>query len=316
MKIIFFGSPNFAAKTLSFLLGKGIDIVAVVTKPDRPQGRSNRLVPTPVKQVAMAEAPNIPLFQPERAEVSSEEFATKLAAFEADLFIVVAYGEIFRQHLLDMPKMGCINEHLSILPKYRGAAPIQRSIMEGDAESGVTIMQMVRKLDAGDILKVATVPIEPNMTSEELQEALCVAGREILHDVIKAYENGNPPTPQKQDEALVTFAPKIELEECEIDWNKPAQQIHNLIRGVNPEPGAWCYVEVKGEKKRLKIKRSLVQASSDAGPKTIVAYGKEGIKIVCGEGSLELTELQLEGKKPMTSREFVCGIAKTDLCVL
>ena len=171
MKVVFFGTPDFAAKTLDFLLHHNVSVAAVITKPDKPLGRSGRPIPTPVKQVALAQTPPIPLFQPEI--VSALEFAPTLEAFHADLFVVVAYGEIIKQHLLDMPRLGCINVHASILPKYRGAAPIQHSIINGETETGVTIMHMVKKMDAGDIIQICRVPIHEDTTAGELEEALC-----------------------------------------------------------------------------------------------------------------------------------------------
>ncbi|MBA3603356.1 MAG: methionyl-tRNA formyltransferase, partial [Parachlamydiaceae bacterium] len=173
MKVVFFGTPPFAAKLLKVLLEQGFSIVAIITKPDKPQGRSKEPLFPAVKETALLYAPNIPLFQPEF--VSAPDFAPTLAQFDADLFVVVAYGEIIKQHLLDMPRLGCINVHASILPKYRGAAPIQRAIIGGEEESGVTIMQMVRKMDAGDMIRVAKVPIGQNMIYGELENELCEA---------------------------------------------------------------------------------------------------------------------------------------------
>lgn len=315
MRVIFFGTPLFAAHILEYLLEKGIEIVAVVSKPDRPKGRSGSPSPTPVKLTAQTFNHKIPVYQPDL--VSSQEFSPVLAAYQADLFVVVAYGEIIKQHLLDMPRLACINLHASLLPKYRGAAPIQRAIMEGEKETGLTVIHMVKKMDAGDMINQAVVPIGPGMTYGELDQELCEIGKRLLLDTIKEFERGSPKK-VSQDPSLVTFAPKIELEDCEIDWNQPAQTIHDLIRGVNPFPGAWCYVKVRGEKKRLKISRSKVLNSDDESfysPGTIVNgnQAKGNLIIATGSQWLELCEVQLEGKKTLSSDELTRGIPRSNL---
>lgn len=309
MRIVFFGTPAFSAHVLEFLINEGMNIVAVISKPDKPKGRSGSPISTPVKEVALKYS--IPLFQPEL--VSALEFQETLAPFQADLFVVVAYGEIIKQHLLDMPKLGCINLHTSLLPKYRGAAPIQRCIIEGEQKSGVTIMHMVRKMDAGDIIETVEVPIGPETTFGELENVLCEKGKHLLLKVILDFEKGiMKRIPQNHDQ--VTLAQKIELEDCEIRWNEPAQKLHNLIRGVNPYPGAWSYVDIKGEKKRLKILKSKVHADrSDKTPGKILSSRKENLLIACGSQSLELLEIQLEGKKAMSSAELVRGIPLENL---
>lgn len=301
MKIVYFGTPPFAAQVLNDLVRHGCDIVAVVTRTDKPKGRSGEPVPTPVKEVALSH--HIPVYQPEK--VSSEEFKPQLEAFNADLFVVVAYGEILKQHVLDAPKKGCINLHASLLPKYRGAAPIQRAIIDGEEESGISIMYMVKKMDAGDVIRTARVPISADMTYGELEQKLCEAGSAELLEVIRLFEKGKV-AGIAQDESKVTFAPKIELEDCEIDWSKEAQTIHNLVRGVNPHPGAWCFVTVRGEKKRLKIYKTEVQNVSGI-PKS--AELKKGEPLIyCGKGAVLLKEVQLEGKKRMQANELFRGI--------
>lgn len=312
MKIVFFGTPQFAANVLSNLLQHKFNVVAVITKPDRPVGRSGTPVPTPVKIVAESHTPPLPVFQPKL--VSSPEFASTLEQFQADLFVVVAYGEILKQHLLDLPKMACINIHASLLPKYRGAAPIQRCIINGETESGVTIMHMVKKMDAGDMIKKGIVPIGPNTTYGELEQQLCRVGSELILESIREFETGiSQRTPQ--DHTLATLAPKIELEDCQIDWKLPAQHIHNLVRGVNPQPGAWCFVEVKGQKKRLKvITTRIIDTEAEAGtPGTIVSSAKNALIINCGIGSLAILELQLEGKKAMPTEELMRGMPQGSL---
>lgn len=313
MKIVFFGTPPFAAKLLKALLdhGQGLEVVAIISKPDKPQGRSRKLQFSAVKETALACAPHIPLYQPE--VVSALDFAPTLAALKADLFLVIAYGEIIKQHLLDMPRLACINVHGSILPKYRGAAPIQRAILDGEKESGVTIMHMVKKMDAGDMIRIVKAPIEPNTTYGEFQDQLCEASIKPLLEVLTEYQKGMTPVSFPQNPDLVTFAPKIELEDCEIDWQRPAQELHNLIRGVNPEPGAWCYAGIKGEKKKLKIFRSALIENLSGAPGTLLEFKKSKIVIACEKGALQILELQPEGKKRMTAAEFINGVAAEEV---
>lgn len=302
MKVIYFGTPAFAAEVLAYLLDNGVQIAAVITKPDKPKGRSGERVPTPVKEVAQAR--QLPIYQPEL--VSDPAFAPTLASYQADLFVVVAYGEIIKQHLLDMPAKGCINVHASLLPKWRGAAPIQRSIIHGDKKTGVTIMYMVRKMDAGDMIKTVEVEIGPNTTFGQLEQSLCEVGKKALLEVIQQLEKG-PVDRIPQNHEEMTLAPKIELEDCEIHWNQSAQGIHDLVRGVNPHPGAWCYVTVKGEKKRLKIHTTEI-VNEISEPKKLKA-DKKGLVVGCGDQSLRLIDVQLEGKKAMTSAELMRGIS-------
>jgi methionyl-tRNA formyltransferase len=305
LSVVFFGTPAFAAELFEWLLTKNINIVAVVTKPDRPKGRSDKLIPSEVKLKAQALAPHVPIWQPESAK--SDDFFHALELLKADLFIVVAYGEIIQQRLLDLPTYGAINVHASLLPTYRGAAPIQRCIMEGQTQSGVTIMQMVRKMDAGAMLRVAKVAIGEDTTYGELECALCQASKEPLLQVVQEYASGIVPAHTPQDENLVTFAPKIELEECQIDWLRPAGDIHNLVRGVNPHPGAWCWVESKGEKKRLKIFRSRVRSDLEGVAGAVLPSSAGQFFVACGQGALDIIEVQLEGKRKMNAHEFLQG---------
>lgn len=307
MKVVFFGTPVFAANVLSYLLEHQIDVRAVVTRPDKPKGRSDKLIPTPVKEVALKY--QIPVHQPIKA--SQDDFSDILQRYQADLFVVVAYGEIVKQHILDLPKFGCINLHTSLLPKYRGAAPIQRAVMEGEAETGVSIMYMVKKMDAGDVIACEKMRIGPNETFGELEQRLCDKGSEMMLEVVNRFEQG-PLIGVPQDEHQVTFAPKVELEDCEIIWTDPASKIHNLIRGSQPYPGAWCWVHVKGDKKRLKIKKSILSESMESPfPGKIMRIDHEGLLIGCGENALVIQYLQLEGKKPMTPEELFRGTQLT-----
>lgn len=310
MKIVYFGTPQFAATVLQYLIDNNIEISAVITKPDRPKGRSGDPVPTAVKLVAQNQNPPIPVHQPEL--VSAIEFADTLKSYNADLFVVVAYGEIIKQHILDMPPKGCINVHASLLPKYRGAAPIQRSIIEGEIETGVTIMYMVKKMDAGDMIKKVRVPIGPDLTYGELEAQLCEAGCKALLDVIHQFEKGNVPR-EAQDQSQCTLAPKIELEDCEINWMLPAKTIHNLVRGVNPHPGAWCFVKIRGLQRRLKIISTRLEESESAAPGQIIGSDKDALLVACGQGAIRILELQLEGKKSMKTKELMRGLSKDHL---
>jgi methionyl-tRNA formyltransferase len=305
VKVIFFGTPQFAADVLEHLFEQEIEIVAIVTKPDKPKGRSGVPAPSPVKMKANSLKSHIPIFQPDL--VSKAELAEVFSSFQADLFVVVAYGEIIKQHLLDMPKLGCINLHASLLPKYRGAAPIQQCLINGEIESGITIMQMVKKMDAGDIIKMVKVPIDPDITYGELEKVLCEVGKKALVDVILEFQKN---TIQRipQDDSKATFCPKIELEGCKINWDAPAQTVHNLVRGVNPRPGAWSYVKIKDKLLRLKVNKTqlLEEIKGDSGK--IIKYGPDSLIISCREGAVSLLEVQLEGKKAMLAKEMIRGI--------
>jgi methionyl-tRNA formyltransferase len=304
MKIIYFGTPQFSANVLSHLILNGIKIVAVVSKPDKPKGRSAHLIPTPVKQVTTSRDPSIPILQPEK--ISATEFSQVLPSFDADLFVVVAYGEILKQHVLDIPPKGCINLHVSLLPKFRGAAPIQRCLIAGERETGVTIMRMVKKMDGGDIIRTATTPIGPNDTFGQIEQELCELGAAELLKVIHDFENDNI-SEYPQDESQTSYAPKIELEDCHIDWSLPAYDIHNLIRGVNPYPGAWSYVLTKGKEKMLKIWSTRVIEGVYGYPKQILSCDEQGLLVSCGQGALLVLELQLEGKRSMPPAELLRG---------
>jgi methionyl-tRNA formyltransferase len=304
MRIVFFGTPPFAAHILRYLLEKEWNIVAVVTQPDRPKGRSQQLQPSAVKEVAVEAS--LPLLQPEKA--SAQEFVEQLRSFSPDLFVVVAYGEIFKQHLLDLPPKGCINVHLSLLPKYRGAAPVQRCLMNGDRESGICIMEMALQLDAGDILAMASTPVPQDMTAGELTEALADLACPLLQQTLSSIEKGTT-TITAQDPTQVTFAPKITAADRTLDWNRSAEQLHNQIRALSPEPGAYCIVQIGDEQKRLTIKKSaLMQKIVRTDPPGSFFEEQGQWVVACGEGILALKEVQLEGKKSLSIQEFMRGM--------
>lgn len=306
MKIVFFGTSSFAARILSRLIERGYHIAAVVTRPDRSKGRHLQPSPPPVKETVSKLKPDLPVFQPEKA--SSPEFAdSMLKPLEADLFVVVAYGEIIKKNLLEMPKLGCINIHASLLPKFRGAAPIQRCLMEGEKKTGITIIEMSPQMDAGDILAIEAIPIADDMTFGELEANLCDLSIKLLVDVIRHFDEGKVvKTPQ--DHTLATLAPKLTPDDEKIDWQRPAMSIHNQIRALSPFPGAWCQIKIGSDAKRLKIKKAKVIKELSGVPGDILSFGKEGWIIACGQGALQLVEVQLEGKKTMSAEECIRGI--------
>jgi len=299
MRVVFFGTPHIAASFLEYLHVQGVQVVGAVSKPDKPQGRSKALVPTPVKEVA--ERFGIPLMQPEKA--SDHVFVKTLADLNADLFVVVAYGEILRQNVLDLPKLGCINVHASLLPEYRGAAPMQRALIDGKSETGVTIMHMVRKLDAGDIIAQEKIPIPLTMDLEELKGAVIQVGTRLLMDVIR---NFDPKRRIPQDEDKVTMAPKVELSECRLDFNQKALTLHNLIRGV----GAYFEASIRGVPTIIKVFRSLPISGNPKTPGLFSIVDKKRLLVSCQDGYLELLELQSAGKKRLRASEWISGAPK------
>ncbi|NDW21425.1 methionyl-tRNA formyltransferase [Alteromonas hispanica] len=295
LRIIFAGTPDFAAKHLSALIESEHDVIAVYTQPDRPAGRGKKLTASPVKQ--LAETHHIPVYQPE--SLKEEEAQRILAELNADIMVVVAYGLILPKAVLNAPKYGCINVHGSILPKWRGAAPIQRSIWAGDAETGVTIMQMDEGLDTGDMLHIATLPIESNDTSATLYNKLAELGPIALVDVLQRLASI---TPQKQDDALASYAKKLSKEEAQINWEESAEQIERNIRAFNPWPVAWMRVE----KQNVKVWSAFVEPCSvDVSPGTIISANKSGITVATGKDALTITLLQIPGKKPLSAADVI-----------
>jgi len=304
MRIVFFGTSAFAARVFTYLIQQDVQIVAVVTKPDKPKGRSLQLTPPPVKETVLKLKPNLPLHQPARA--STPEFAEILKSYKPDLFVVVAYGEIVKTMLLQIPRLGCINVHASLLPKYRGASPIVRCLMNGEKETGITIMEMVLEMDAGDALEKVKISIPPSMTFGELDQKLseiaCPALLKVIHDFEMSSVKKTP-----QDPSQVTFAPKLLSGEDEIKWSKSAEELHNLIRALSPSPGAWCWLQMGVEKKRLKIKRSEVVPGVQGMPGQNHILNKQEWVAACGKDGLRLLEIQLEGKKSMPVTDFLRG---------
>ncbi|MCP5469670.1 MAG: methionyl-tRNA formyltransferase [Chlamydiales bacterium] len=305
MKIVFFGTPEFAKRILEALLKSEHEVAAVVTNPDKAVGRSKELRPSPVK--LLAEEHSIPIYQPHKA--SNPEFASFLETLGAELFIVAAYGEIFKENLLEMPPKGCINVHASLLPLYRGAAPIQRAIMAGEKETGITIMKMAAQLDAGDMLNVAKISIDDDMVAGELFEKLASLGG---HALVETLNNLDSIEPIVQDNRETTYAKKLTKEDGKLDWEKSAKDVYNQFRGVSPKPGAWCEVEVSGKAKKMLIKKA--RRCADCGHRSGEILSDSELIIACGGGgSLKLLEVQLEGKRALTAHDFLKGTPRSIL---
>ena len=300
MKIIFMGTPDFAVGTLEALITGGYEIALVVTQPDKPQGRKMELTPPPVKVCALQHG--LEVYQPTRVrEQSSMEYLKK---YEPDMIVVAAFGQILPKELLELPKYGCINVHASLLPNYRGSAPIQWSILNGDAETGVTIMQMDTGIDTGDMIAKRTVPIEEEDTGGSLFDKLAEVGAKLLVDTIPSIVDGTA-TYTKQDEACATKVGMIQKSQGVIDFHRSAQEINCQIRALNPWPSA--YTKLHG--KTLKIwKAKVVASDGNYEPGSIARITKDELCIATGEGLLSVLEVQLEGKKRMATADFLRGV--------
>ncbi len=297
MKILFMGTPDFAAGSLKSLIDAGYEISAVITQPDRPKGRSGAPVFSPVKEVAVAAG--IPVLQPER--IKRPEETAKLLEYPADIYVVAAFGQILSKEILDQPKCGCINVHASLLPKYRGASPIQRVILDGEKETGITIMQMNEGLDTGDILYQMKYELAPDETFETLHDRLMDLGGKALLEALPLIEEGKI-TPVTQDDSLSCYAPLIKKEDGLIDFKKTAGQIDAQIRAFNPWPGAFTRLDGK----TLKIwEASLCEKSGKPGE--IIDVDKNSFTVACSEGSIRVTSLQSEGKNRMDTSAFLLG---------
>lgn len=301
MRIVFMGTPDFAVGSLQALCESGKhEILAVVTQPDRPKGRGNKLLQTPVKEYALAQG--LTVYQPQK--VKTLEFVELLHELQPELIVVAAFGQFLSKEILELPKYGCINVHASLLPKYRGAAPIQYAIIKGEKESGVTIMQMDIGMDTGAMLDKVVVPIEENTTMGELHDALREQGATLLLQVIDKIAAGTAVAePQNNEQA--TYATLLDRSMEHIDWSKTAQEVHNLIRGFNPAPSTFTKLP---NGKSLKIWGSkMTGKSSAAAAGTVIETGKHSFFVACGEGVLEITEVQPESKKRMPAQVFLNG---------
>lgn len=297
LKLIFAGTPDFAARHLAALLSSDHEVVAVYTQPDKPAGRGQKLTASPVKELALAH--DLPVYQP--ASLRKEEAQTELAALGADLMVVVAYGLILPKVVLDTPRLGCINVHGSLLPRWRGAAPIQRSIWAGDAETGVTIMQMDVGLDTGAMIRKVSCPIAANETSASLYDKLAELGPQALVDTINAMATGNTAA-EAQDDALANYAEKLSKEEARIDWSMEAVAIERCIRAFNPWPISWFEVADQ----TVKVWQAEV-ITQDHGQRagTLLKADKQGIDVATGKGVLRLLTLQPPGKKAMSVTDLL-----------
>lgn len=309
MRILFMGTPDFALPTLRTLCESGHEIVGVVTKIDTPKGRGHHLTPPPIKVYALEQ--NIPVYQP--ITLKGEEFAATLAELDPELIVVVAFGKILPQSVLDYPKYGCVNVHGSLLPEYRGAAPMQRAIIDGKAKTGITTMLMAAGLDTGDMLLKAEVEIGENDNFEDIHDRLSDCGAKLLIETVEKLEKGEI-IPEKQDDSLATYAAKIEKSDCMLDFSRPARELHNLIRGLSPIPLSFTHTP---DGKLLKIVASRVlddEKTTDKPAGTVVSVGDD-IKVACGKGILSLLTVVPEGKGRMSAADFVRGrkIAEGDL---
>jgi methionyl-tRNA formyltransferase len=302
LRVAFFGTPAFAVPTLERLAASSHVVAGVVTQPDRPRGRGHQVTDGPVK--LQATSLGLPVLQPER--LARDVVEPSLVALNADIGVVAAYGKILPDWLLAWPRLGLINVHASLLPRYRGASPVHRAVMAGDTETGVTIMRVVKALDAGPMLARTTVPIGPDDTTTMVEGVLAERGAELLVRTLDAIDRGGVvETPQ--DESQVTYAPKLTKAEGVVDWQWPAQRIHNLVRGLWPWPHASTWADTT----RYIIHRSRLSDPQrpDAAPGTILAASSaEGLKVATGDGVLELVDIQLEGKRVVRAREALAGL--------
>jgi len=289
MRIVFAGTPEFAAEHLKALLNSPYEIVAVYTQPDRPAGRGQKLMPSPVKQLAVAQG--IPVLQP--PTLRNAEAQAELAALQPDLMVVVAYGLILPQAVLDIPRLGCINSHASLLPRWRGAAPIQRAVQAGDSESGVTVMRMEAGLDTGPMLLKVSTPISAEDTGGTLHDRLAAMGPPAVLEAVAGLAAGTLQG-EVQDDALATYAHKLNKDEARIDWSRPAVELERLVRAFNPWP--VCHSTLNGES--VKVLAATLSTGQGA-PGEILDASKDGLLVACGDQALCLTRLQLPGGKPL-----------------
>lgn len=297
LRIIFAGTPDFAARHLDALLSSGHKVVGVFTQPDRPAGRGKKLMPSPVK--VLAEEHGLPIFQP--ASLRPQENQQLVADLNADVMVVVAYGLILPKAVLDLPRLGCVNVHGSLLPRWRGAAPIQRSLWAGDAETGVTIMKMDVGLDTGDMLFKLACPITNEDTSATLYDKLADLGPQGLIETLQQLAD-NTATPEVQDEALVTYAEKLSKEEAQLDWSLSAAQLERCIRAFNPWPMSWMMIDDQP----VKVwKASVIDGVTSQEPGTIIEVSKQGIQVATAKGILNLESLQPAGKKAMSAQDLL-----------
>lgn len=299
MKIVYMGTPDFAVAPLEALIQAGHQVTAVVTQPDKQRGRGKEVQMTPVKECALKHG--IPVFQP--VKIKEKEAVDRLREYPADIFVIAAFGQLLSEEILKMPPFGCVNIHASLLPAYRGAAPIQWAILNGEKETGVTIMQMEKGLDTGDMLLKKAIPIEPKETGESLHDKLMEVGAELIVEALPLIESGKI-LPKKQEESKSSYASRLNKEMGHIDWNKDAEELERLVRGLNSWPSA--YTSYRG--KTLKIwEADVIGEQSGKLPGEITQVGKDFVDVACGKDILRIYSLQLEGKKRMAVKDFLLG---------
>lgn len=312
LNIVFMGTPDFAVNTLESIIAAGHQVSLVVTQPDKAKGRGKKIIYSPVKETAIAH--ELPVAQPEK--VKDEEFVTMLADIAPDVIVVVAFGQILPESVLNIPRYGCINVHASLLPAYRGAAPIQWAVIDGLSETGVTTMYMDKGLDTGDIIDQKKIDIAPDETGGSLFDKLAVLGGEIIVETLSKLENGTA-TRVKQDDELSSYARMLSKDMGHIDFSKDAQVLERLIRGLNPWPSAYAGIagkllkiyeaQVISEEATMDILKSY--GKTEVVPGTVIGVDKKSFTVRCGNGSLRIMNLQLEGKKRMDTAAFLLGYA-------
>ena len=310
MKIVFMGTPDFAVPSLKALVEAGYDVAAVVTQPDKPKGRGKSLLPTPVKEEALLH--EIPVYQPQRVK-NNREFLDTLREIAPDVIVVAAFGQIIPRDVLELPKYGCINIHASLLPKYRGAAPIQQAVIDGEKESGVTIMQMGEGLDTGDMISKIVIPLEKEETGGSLFAKLAQAGAELLIKTLPSIEQGTAVWEKQPEESPTPYAAMINKKMGLMDFHKSAVELERLVRGLNPWPSAYT----KWNSKIMKIwEADVLEGQTDQMPGTIVKVEKDGFCVQTGTGLIKVLSLQIPGKKRMDAGAFLRGYPMEEGTVL
>lgn len=299
MKIVFMGTPEFAVPCLQKIIDEGHEVVAVVTQPDKPKGRGKKLAMPPVKELALKY--DIPVYQPLKAR--EESFVDTLKEMNPELIVVVAFGQILPKSILDIPKYGCVNVHASLLPRYRGAAPLNWVIINGEEKTGVTTMYMDEGLDTGDMILKSEIPLDDEITAGELHDKMMIDGAKVLKETIDLIEKGEAPR-EKQSNENTCYSPIMNKSLGNIDWNKSAIDIHNLVRGINPWPSA--YTTYEGQTMKI-WKTKVIDKNSDKDPGTIISVDKEGINVSTSEGTVQIKEIQMAGKKRMEVPEYIKG---------
>lgn len=300
MKIVFMGTPEFAVPSLEMLVKEGYEVLAVVTQPDKPKGRGNKMAAPPVKEFALEH--NIEVLQPQKIKTS--EFVEVIRTIGPDLLVTAAYGKILSKDLLEVPPLGCINVHGSLLPAYRGAAPINWAVINGEKTTGITTMFTDVGLDTGDMLLASEISIDPDMTVGELHDKMSILGAEVLRDTLAALKNGTL-VRKPQEEALFSYAPIMTKELGLIDWNKTALQIHNLVRGTDPWPGAYTFLN--GGRMRIWRTELTGEKSPELAAGEIAEVTDNGILVGCEGGSILLKEIQFDSSKRMSVRDYIRG---------